>query len=60
MRDRVAQHDMRFLEKSFAVVGLGVKNVNEFQQRNLDDFNLVAEDSNRVKYFSFGTKKREM
>ena len=51
---------MRFLEKSFAIVGLGVKNVNEFQQRNLDDFNLVAEDSSRVKYFSFGTKKREM
>ena len=60
MRDRVGQQDMRFLEKSFAVVGLGVKNVNEFQQRNLDDFNLVAEDSHRVKYFSFGTKKREM
>ena len=39
---------------------MGVKNIQEFSQRNLDDFNLVAEDHPDVAYFSFGTKKREL
>ena len=30
LRDRPSKDDMRFMEKAFAVVGLGVKNVNEF------------------------------
>ena len=48
------------MERALAVVGLGRKNVQEFQQRNLDDFNEVAEDMPGVDYFSFGTKKREL
>ena len=51
---------MNFIEKSLSVVGMGIKNINEFAQHNIDDFNLVAEDSDRVKYFSFGSKKREL
>lgn len=39
---------------------MGVKNVNEFQQRNIDDFNLVNEDHPSVSYYSFGAKKREL
>ena len=35
---------------------MGVKNINEFQQRNIDNFNLVVEDDPNVKYFSFGSK----
>ena len=26
----------------------------------MDDFNLVAEDSKKVQYYSFGSKKREL
>jgi len=51
---------LKWLEKALGVVGLGSKNVNEFAQRNIDDFNLVAEDQPDVNYFSFGTKKREL
>ena len=51
---------MPYIEKSLSVVGMGIKNVHEFAAHNLDDFNLVAEDSDRVKYFSFGSKKREL
>ena len=42
------------------VVGLGSKNVKEFGYRNMSDFNQFAEDSPRVEYFSFGSKKREL
>ena len=54
------QHSMPFIEKSLSVVGLGIKNFNEFAAHNLDAFNMVVEDSDRVKYFSFGSKKREL
>ena len=49
-----------WMERALGVVGMGVKNIQEFSQRNLDDFNLVAEDHPDVDYFSFGTKKREL
>ena len=42
------------------VVGLGSKNVKEFGYRNMSDFNSFVEDSPRVEYFSFGSKKREL
>ena len=48
------------MERALGVVGMGVRNVQEFSQRNLDDFNMVAEDHPNVDYFSFGTKKREL
>ena len=48
------------MEKGLNVVGLGCKNVMEFTTRNMTDFNLVAEDCADVRYFSFGTKKREL
>ena len=52
--------DYRQLERALTVVGLGTKNVKEFGYRNMSDFNNVVEDSPRVEYFSFGTKKREL
>lgn len=48
------------MERAVSVVGLGVKNINEFGKRNIGDFNLVAEDSPSVHYYSFGSKKREL
>lgn len=60
MRHRADQNEMPYLEKALSVVGMGIKNINEFAAHNLDDFNLVAEDSERVQYFSFGSKKREL
>ena len=48
------------MERALGVVGMGVRNIQEFSQRNLDDFNLVAEDHPDVDYFSFGSKKREL
>ena len=48
------------LERAFGVIGMGRNNVNEFQTRNMNDFNLVAEDDPAVSYFSFGTKKNEL
>ena len=52
--------DYRQLERALTVVGMGSKNVKEFCYRNMTDFNQVAEDSPRVEYFSFGSKKREL
>ena len=61
MRDQSLDgNGFEWLERSFGVVGMGIKNIHEFSQRNMDDFNLVAEDHPDVDYFSFGTKKREL
>ena len=48
------------MERSFGIVGLGIKNVQEFQHRNMNDFNSVVEDMPNVRYYSFGSKKREL
>ena len=61
MRDAEGGHiKFKFMERAFGVVGLGVKNVNEFQKRNMKDLNMVVEDDPSVRYYSFGTKKREL
>ena len=60
IRNQPTMEQLKWLEKALGVVGLGSKNINEFAQRNIDDFNLVAEDQPGVDYFSFGTKKREL
>ena len=52
--------EYRQLERALTVVGLNSKNVKEFGYRNMGDFNMVAEDSPNVEYFSFGSKKREL
>lgn len=60
IRNSSEKLNLPLLERAFGVVGLGKKNVNEFQTRNMNDFNLVAEDDPTVSYYSFGTKKREL
>ena len=47
-------------EKALEALGLGLKSVEEFQSKNIRDFNEVCEDCADVDYYSFGTKKQEL
>ena len=60
VRNNPEKTDFTKMERALGVVGLGVKSINEFASRNIGDFNLVAEDIESVRYFSFGSKKREL
>ena len=56
------RHSMKrlMLEKAIEVLGLGWRSVEEFQSRNIRDFNLVCEDCEDVDYYSFSTKKHQL
>ena len=43
------------MDKVFEAVGLSQKNVVEYTSENIGNFNLVAEDSSEVDYYSVGS-----
>ena len=48
------------MEKTFEVLGMSLKNAEEFSHANMAAFNEVATDSTDVDYYSFGAKKKEL
>jgi len=48
------------MEKTFEVLGMSLKNAEEFSHANMAAFNEVATDSKEVDYYSFGAKKKEL
>ena len=54
------QYGLQRTEKAIEALGLGLQSVEEFQSKNIRDFNEVCEDCPDVDYYSFGTKKQEL
>lgn len=48
------------MEKTFEVLGMSLKNAEEFHHSNMEAFNQVATDAQEVDYYSFGAKKKEL
>lgn len=48
------------MEKTFEVLGMSLKNVEEFHPSNIESFNQVVTDCAGVDYYSFGAKKKEL
>ena len=45
------------MERVFDVLGMSIKNIQEYTPQNIRDFNLVANDAQDVEYFSVGAQK---
>lgn len=48
------------MDKAFEVLGMSLKNAEEFSHANITAFNEVAQDCSDVDYYSFGAKKKEL
>jgi len=48
------------MEKTFEVLGMSLRNAEEFSHENIQAFNEVATDCENVDYYSFGAKKKEL
>jgi len=42
------------MERVFDVLGMSIKNIQEYTPQNIRDFKLVANDAQDVEYFSVG------
>lgn len=52
-----SKYQIEDFDKSFDVLGVSQKNVQEFTSKNIRDFNTVATDVAGVDYFSIGSQK---
>lgn len=51
---------VHLMEKTFEMLGMSLKNVEEFHPSNIESFNQVVTDCAGVDYYSFGAKKKEL
>lgn len=51
------KYEIEQVDKAFNVLGVSLKNVEEFTSQNIRDFNSVAIDIPGVEYFSIGAQK---
>lgn len=48
------RYSIENLDKPLEILGLSLKNVNEFSTKNIKLFNEVAENNTNIDYFSIG------
>ena len=52
--------EMFRMERAFEMLGMSWENVQEFNTKNMTNFNEGVEDVEGVGYYSFGSKKKEL
>lgn len=51
------RYNINIMDRTFDILGISLKNVQEFTSKNIKNFNEVALDDPKVDYFSVGSQK---